>query len=163
MLHFSDVLTDSQYKFVVERTTKSKSWLFEAGSDPKFIGSWRLDLDEEPFFSQTCLETIEKFSVKKFRLDRVYATGRTFGQCGDFYQGYTQSSNHTFIYYVNPEWDITWGGETVFRTPNGLLAMTPHPNSGILFDNNILHFERDPSRHFGGLRVSITFKLTEIV
>jgi hypothetical protein len=161
MLHFSDVLTDAQYKYVIDKTLNASEWHFDSVSNP--TNNWKLDLDNDNFFTQTFVQIIEKFSIKKFNLEKVYANGRTFGQCGNFRQDNTEPNTYTFVYYVNPEWNILWGGETVLQTPNGLLAMTPYPNSGLLFDSTIPYLERDPSRHFDGMRVTVAFKFIEVM
>ena len=48
------------------------------------------------------------------------------------------SLNYSF--YIHPEWDNNWGGETLINTGRGLpLAVTPEPNSLIVIKNKIKH------------------------
>ena len=58
-------------------------------------------------------------------------------------------------------WETNLDGETVYQDNNGevVLAVKPAPNRAILFDARIPHVGRAPSRFYGGLRVTVTFKL----
>jgi len=45
-----------------------------------------------------------------------------------------------YSFYIHPEWDNNWGGETLINTGRGLpLAVTPEPNSLIVIKNKIKH------------------------
>jgi hypothetical protein len=59
------------------------------------------------------------------------------------------------------EWNPTWGGETVFHQANGdiLASLLPQPNRSVLFDSRIPHAGRASNRSYGGLRVTLAFKL----
>ncbi|WP_052107932.1 2OG-Fe(II) oxygenase [Aerolutibacter daejeonensis] len=54
----------------------------------------------------------------------------------------------TALWYICDEWDIEWGGETVFYDQQGELAAAVRPRPGRLavFDGAILHAGRPPNR-----------------
>lgn len=54
----------------------------------------------------------------------------------------------TALYYVCTDWNIDWGGETVFFDVTGdvLFAVTPRPRRMVLFDGAINHVGRPPNR-----------------
>jgi SM-20-related protein len=63
-----------------------------------------------------------------------------------------------------PEWSEAWGGETLYQDEKGevIAAIRPAPNRAVLFDSTIPHAGTPPSRAFGGLRVTIAFKLKTV-
>lgn len=54
----------------------------------------------------------------------------------------------TALWFICGEWDIEWGGETVFFDKSGEIAYAVRPKPGrlIVFDGSILHVGRPPSR-----------------
>lgn len=54
----------------------------------------------------------------------------------------------TALYYVCVEWNIDWGGETVFFDDAGdaVFAVTPRPRRMVVFDGAIRHVGRPPNR-----------------
>lgn len=59
-----------------------------------------------------------------------------------------------------PFWNMDLEGEPVFYDGEDIArAWLPMPNRALFFDSRIDHAGRPPSRAFGGLRVSIAFKL----
>lgn len=125
---------------------------------------WIMQLAEDDFFTSYFFNRICDLTKRKFKLKKVYANGQTYGQPGSLHTDSTgEGREFTFLYYVNPEWNVTWSGGTVFwvsenqhKTENFI------PNSAILFDANIIHAGLEPSRHFYGLRITVAFKMVEI-
>lgn len=54
----------------------------------------------------------------------------------------------TALWYLCDEWNLEWGGETVFYDRDGELsaAVRPRPGRLVVFDGSILHAGRPPSR-----------------
>lgn len=54
----------------------------------------------------------------------------------------------TALWYICDDWDVEWGGETVFYDRDGEVAAAVRPRPGRLamFDGAILHAGRPPSR-----------------
>jgi len=164
MEYITQVLNATEFEYVVSKTLKGNEWSFgqmSNGHESSGFPFWQLDLTNDNFFSKHFLALIEQAVKKKLQVLRIYANGQTHGQPGSTHKDDEDPSCYTFIFYVNPEWNVEWGGETVFLTQTGMLAVTPEPNAGIFFQSNISHFGRDPSRHYNGLRVTVAFKLKE--
>jgi Rps23 Pro-64 3,4-dihydroxylase Tpa1-like proline 4-hydroxylase len=169
MKYFTEVLSHENYEYVVNKTLHGDGWRFMGFSnrqDPfKF---WFLDLSSDPFFADQFLPVIENLSGKKFELERVYANGQTYGLPGSIHRDvetdYAPELYYTFVYYVNPVWDVSWGGNTVFINENGSVDnVLPLRNTGMLFRSDILHYGSEPTRHCPELRVTVAFKLKELI
>jgi SM-20-related protein len=129
----------------VTEAVAQKRWYFGnasvVGEDPGF---WKMDLDGEPALDAlwgALRAPCEELARARLTVIRQYANGHTYGLGGRTH--------------------ADWGGETVFHRTNGdiALAVLPKPKRAILFDARIPHEGRAPSRNFGGLRVTIAFKL----
>jgi SM-20-related protein len=99
------------------------------------------------------------------RLVRCYANGHAFGDEGSVHIDTRTATGRTSIYYPHDIWDASWGGETVFFTPDRsdiVAAVYPKPNRLISFAGAIPHAARGVSRTCPQLRVTLMFK-TELV
>lgn len=67
----------------------------------------------------------------------------------------------TVLVYANAEWDIEWGGETLFydSTGDAVVCVTPRPGRIVLFRANIMHRNGVPSRECYVERFAIALKL----
>ena len=92
-----------------------------------------------------------------------YANGQTYGMSGEIHTDAGSEVGHqTVVYYANAHWQANWHGETFFynRERNDVLrAVLPRPGRLVIFESDIPHAGRDPSRACPILRVTITFKL----
>ena len=54
----------------------------------------------------------------------------------------------TALWYICPEWNLEWGGETLFFNDQGdaIVAVTPKPGRLVIFDGAIVHVGRPPNR-----------------
>jgi hypothetical protein len=66
------------------------------------------------------------------------------------------------LYYFNDVSELTLVGETYFMVDGEPIAVTPIPNSAILFPHKFVHKGMAPRKGFNDLRVTIAIKLTEI-
>ncbi len=145
-----------------------KRWYFGNSSvgagEPGF---WKMDLDGDGAVDAlwaALRARCEALAGTSLRVLRQYANGHTYGLGGRTHVDDTRPRHFTLLYYPMPTWDPAWGGETVFHRSNGeiALAVLPRPNRAILFDARIPHEGRAPSRDFGGLRITLAFKLGPI-
>ena len=69
----------------------------------------------------------------------------------------------TALWFICSEWDIEWGGETVFFDGDGEIACAVRPRPGrlVLFDGDILHAGRPPSRICFHPRYTLAIKLVQ--
>lgn len=138
-------------------------WTYSASStlDTYSNRFWYSELMDIPFFMEW-LHKIEDLTSKKFKISRLYANGQTLGQDGSWHSDSNNELGYTFLYYFNDSSDISLIGETYFMVDGEPIAVTPIPNSAILFPHKFIHKGMSPRKGFNGLRVTIAIKLTEI-
>lgn len=169
MMYFENVLDNDQYQYVLNKTLLGNEWSFSGQSiSNEGFTFWYMNLIENSFFTENFLSIIENLTDKKFEIVRVYANGQTYGQPGtihtDIDDEYASELYHTFIYYVNPIWNVRWGGQTIIVNEEGNAdSIFPTRNTACLFPSILKHLGSEPSRHCGDLRVTIAFKLKEII
>jgi SM-20-related protein len=145
--------------------TSEKRWYFGNQSigqgEPGF---WKMDLDGDPAVDAVFAAArarCEELARGSLSVLRQYGNGHTYGLGGQAHADDPRPGHFTLLYYPMPEWNPGWGGETVFHHPDGeiALAVLPRPGRAVFFDSRILHAARAPSRSYGGLRVTIAYKL----
>lgn len=163
MKDYYNLLPTEMWIEAVKKTFYSARWQFGGFSHaPDAIKFWYMDLQEDDFFVHRMFEHIVQVTGVQWKLDQVYANGQTTGLCGDIHRDVENApvdKYWTFLYYANPEWQPTWGGQTVFTTDQGIIMRYPTPNSAVLFDSTVPHAGCEPTRHCRDLRVTIAFKL----
>jgi hypothetical protein len=166
ILCYDDFFTNKEFEKILEYVNRP-CWGFGHGSydksHPQYKNSipfWGMNLDGEEYFTDYLLNIIQKRTNTKFDLLTVYANGHTFGTKGSFHQDWYDNSERTFLLYANPEWNVEWGGNTVFDFGNGDYQFSvPRPNTAIMFPGVIPHCADATTRLFSGLRVTIAWKL----
>ena len=142
-----------------------KRWYFgnqsNAAGEPGF---WKMDLDHHPAIDglwRAAKPRCEEIVKSPLTVLRQYANGHTYGLGGQAHADDPRPGHFTLLYYPMPDWNPGWGGETVYHHQNGEIALSvlPKPGRAVLFDSRILHAGRAPNRSYGGLRVTIAFKL----
>ena len=164
-LQFLDNLLTPELQAAVWDVCQSARWQFGHQStnpdDPQF---WKMELGGDAAIDalwHAAQPVCEQLAGQPLAVIRQYANGHTFGLGGQLHTDDARADHYTLIYYPMLEWRAAWGGETVFYHPSGDLAaaVAPAPNRGVFFDARIVHAGRAPNRSFGGLRVTIAFKL----
>jgi len=164
-IHVMDKLAPADLHEAVWEACMSKNWYFGHGSgNNSGVSFWKMDLDDDPatsrlwqFVKPACEEKIGR----SLKVLRQYANGHTYGLGGGVHLDDQREGTYTLLYYPMPTWQPDWDGETIYQDQNGeiLLAVKPAPNRAVLFDGRIPHAGRAPSRFYGGLRVTLAFKL----
>ena len=80
------------------------------------------------------------------------------------------SSSWTILYYVNPLWEIEWGGQTVFykgtdntgtklddEEPDVIKSIYPKPGRFVFFNSAIPYAETPPNNLYPGLKATLKF------
>lgn len=164
-IEFEKILPDNVFHEKYQELLNSK-WEYSGISNDDEANSYRFwfhDLMGSNFYTENTLARIEELCQQKFKLNRVYANGQTFGQPGNLHIDDENDNAYTFLIYMNPYWNIHWGGNTVFyRDENNYTSYTPKPNFGLLFKSNLLHAGLDPSRECKELRITVAYKLEKI-
>jgi Rps23 Pro-64 3,4-dihydroxylase Tpa1-like proline 4-hydroxylase len=171
---FSDININDLYSKVI--TTPKWSFVGNSNNSKNDYNFWYLDLSNDIFYSKNIFNRINLITGKKFKLLRCYANGQSYGQSGNFHVDSFEKDDYTFLWYINPEWNAKYGGATIFCSDieesgneigNTKLykheTFYPKPNTGLLFCSTIQHVGLEPTRYFTGLRVTIAFKLKEIM
>lgn len=168
---FDDFLTPTEIG-EVQNIIRDKGWSFtgRSGPDsPKRMATsfWYMELADDPFFTIVLVKKIEEHTGKKYVLNRVYANGQTYGLDGEYHIDDNCEESFTFLLYFTP--NVTaenvhfFGGYTLLKNDTGAQAIDPIYNRAILFKSNLYHKGLAPSRFSTELRITIAFKLREVV
>ena len=161
---YPNFLNREEHEYVISKTLKGGTWLFEGRSAPQGLTFWYMNLINDKFFTEYMLGKIETASNTKYELARVYANGQTYGLCGSYHKDIEDDDKNiykTFLYYVNPIWKSEWGGSTLFKQNEEVYTQPFISNNAILFDSIITHVGLEPTRHCEELRTTVAFKLIE--
>lgn len=108
------------------------------------------------------LEAMREVAGSAYRGYRCYCNHSGFGDVlfthTDCQPG---AREFTALWYIAPEWDVEWGGETVLfnRERDAEVAVSPKPGRLLMFDGNILHAGRPPNRNCYAPRYTLAYKL----
>jgi len=152
---------------ICDEILRGFGWRFGFGSDVKNnddlnIPFWKLPLDDNDFFNRHVFNRIEERTEKRFELLEVYCNGQTYGQDGYPHIDNVHGETHTFLYYANIHWNLTWGGQTVFIVDDKRVSIDPYPNRAILFSTDLLHYGEAYNQFCRDLRMTVCYKLKEI-
>lgn len=97
---------------------------------------------------------------RKLSLYRSYVNMSHYGDmeyphrdCGEDEEGIT------VLYYINDNWDYTWGGETLFYSNrDSRIAVLPKPGRFLIFPGNLEHKGSPPSRTCNISRLTLALK-----
>ena len=67
----------------------------------------------------------------------------------------------TALWYIAPEWNVEWGGETLFYDSgmDAVAVVAPRPGRLVVFDGSITHVGRPPNRVCYAPRYTLAVKL----
>lgn len=164
---YENILTPEEHN-TCDDILRGFGWRFGFKSDlgdeayKENIPFWRLPLDDNPFFTQHMFNMIEKRTEKKFELLEVYCNGQCYGQDGHPHIDNVHGETHTFLYYANKDWNLTWGGQTVFLVDNKRIGIDPYPNRAILFSTDLMHYGEAYNQFCRDIRLTVCYKLREL-
>ena len=94
---------------------------------------------------------------KPLTLRRINTNIQFFGQESSFHTD--NDDNHwSFVCFVSPSWNTSWGGEFVVNVEDGEYVHSPYiPNRGVLFPSHLPHMGYSPNRLCNIPRLSIAF------
>jgi len=167
IIQYHDFFDEDDYRIIKEKTGYGSQWKYGHTSlgreHPDFHTTtpfWKIDFVEDTFFTDHLLNKIQQKLNKSFELYHVYANGHTFGQDGSIHVDAHDDSGRTLLFYVNPVWDVNWGGATNFYVNSGEVhGVYPNGNKAVLFPGLIRHCAAPLTRAFKSLRVTIAWKL----
>lgn len=167
IIQYDNFFDDEDYQIIKEKTGYGSQWQFGHTSlgreHPDFHTTtpfWKIDFAEDTFFTEHLLNKIQQKLDTSFDLYHAYANGHTYGQDGSIHVDANDPSGHTLLLYVNPTWDIKWGGATnFFVNPGEMHSVFPMGNKAVYFPGQIPHCAAPCTRHYKSLRVTIAWKL----
>ncbi len=163
-----DDLVSEDMQMALWKATRSRNWYFGAFSnDRSAIPFWNMERDgvaAADVVWEHAKPQCEELVGASLEVLRQYANGHTFGQGGKPHTDDSSPGTYTLIYYPMSQWHKDWDGGTVFQAEDGEIISTIQlkPNRAVLFDAQILHYGRAPSRMFTGLRVTVAYKLKTV-
>jgi hypothetical protein len=164
---YKNILTPEEHD-TCDNILRGFGWIFGFKSDlgdkdhKDNIPFWKLPLDHEPFFTQHMFNMIEQNTEMKFELLEVYCNGQTYAQDGYPHIDNVHGETHTFLYYANKDWNLTWGGQTVLLVDGKKVGIDPYPNRAILFSTDLVHYGEAYNQFCRDLRMTVCYKLREI-
>jgi hypothetical protein len=111
--------------------------------------------------SQNILKNLNIYNFLKE--ERVYASANPFGTVHEVHKDYGEeiAKGVTVMFYLNNNWKIDYGGETVFfnQSQNEIIkSIIPKSSRIIVFDGGHPHCAREVRRDVNDLRIVLTFK-----
>lgn len=167
---FENFLTNVELEECIKITCLSK-WEFghySVNVNNVHTPFWYMELIKNDFLINI-KDKIERITGKKFNINRIYANGQTYGQNGTYHQDDVNPNCYTFCLYISPT-DSNMideiNGNLQFKISElkpFIVELEPLCNRGILFPSNYFHKGNSFSRYVPNLRISIAWKLEEIV
>ncbi len=115
-----------------------------------------------PFYQPT-LRAVEEFAADTpYRIYRCYCN---YAAYGDMLMVHTDCHPDvrevTALWFITPEWNVEWGGETLFfdSAMDAQVVVSPRPGRLVLFDGRLPHVGRPPNRICFAPRFTLAFKL----
>jgi len=118
-------------------------------------------LTSDPFFLR--LKSVaQEMMGEALRDQRAYVNSSVYG---DMYYAHRDCSVHrkhvTALYYANLDWQVDWGGETIFYNDNedAEVVVSPRPGRLVVARGAILHKGTVPTRACYEERYTIAYKM----
>lgn len=138
-----------------------------ARPDTYSVRHWQLDIPMQTarqlVVFQPTLRVLQDFPERRhYGIRRVYCNHVAYG---DMLYTHTDvpdgKQGLTALWYIAPEWDVEWGGETMLynKDRDAVACVTPRPGRLAIFDGTILHAGRPPNRVCYAPRYTLAFKL----
>ena len=105
----------------------------------------------------------QQFFNGEATLTRCYANKQTFGTEGYIHTDTERDEDLTCVVYIDEEWDINWGGETIFYKKDysdAIKLVSPKYGRTAVFKGNIPHRASSVSRICPVERTTLMFKVT---
>jgi SM-20-related protein len=164
---FDDLVDDSEIRRLVDIFRVSPFKKQEvAREDTEQFKHWvtEIPLSEISSFGiySRTREAVARMRETEYKINRAYCN---FTAYGDMLFSHTDCPEEvpglTALWYICKEWDLEWGGETLFFNSNRdcRFACTPRAGRLVVFDGAILHVGRPPNRICYESRYTVAFKL----
>lgn len=165
---FDNLLKGQQLEVLIKRFYQASFTKNEIGRpDTANFPHWAHELDinsiqNEPFWQLT-LQSLSQLPLKdRWRVYRAYVNAGVYGDTMFSHTDTTPERQEiTVLWYIVPEWNIDWSGETLFYDKDDEIAYAavPRPGRLVIFDSRIKHSGRPPSRICYHNRFTLALKM----
>jgi SM-20-related protein len=95
-----------------------------------------------------------------YLLQRTYCNAHVCSDAPLPHADSLNSHDRTVLFYANAAWQPEFAGETIFLDDDDEIfrSILPRPGRVIIFDSNIRHCARPPTKIFLGIRLTVAFK-----
>jgi len=163
---FDDLLPFNDSESLVKRFYKASFTKNEIGRpDTAQYTHWAHELDikqlNNEFFWQATISAVKAmYPNKKWRAYRSYVN---YSGHGDTMFSHIDAKTEelTCLWYIVPEWNEDWAGETFFYDQQDEIALAciPKPGRLVIFDGRIKNSGRPPGRNCYHSRFTLAIKL----
>lgn len=138
---------------------------YDIYNNQRYLSGMSANLDDQgaevrEFFDERVLAQAYEITGINHKIIRAYVNA---WKANEPSFPHTDACHTTCLIYLNLDYDIMYGGETIFYTEgrDAQYAVTPVPGRAVFFDGNILH-RATPFNHFyNGYRHTLAYKLGE--
>lgn len=159
---YYNVFEDAEVQSILKTMKQDKwGWGHESniGNKNNCPPFWNMHLGDNKFFTEYLFQKIINITGDDLILEFCYANGHTYGLPGDIHTDGTSVKNRTFLFYAVTDWNPRWNGKTgFFLDKNEQHFVMPSFNKAVYFPGIIPHMAEEPTRTFGGLRVTVAWK-----
>jgi len=173
---YNNILSAEEFQHAQEYFNRPMWTLMNADPQSEQLRAyWRMSLMQDRFFMEDIFDVVCKATKSKFEIIDVYANGSTTSQSSSAHVDAHEPDIYIFMMYMNPEWFMQWGGQTIFCNKywdtktnqwndgtSDTVSYFPKPNSALYFPANIIHLAEAPSRDFLGLRTTVAYRLKKL-
>lgn len=171
IIEIENLVPDNVLDNMFNYAEKVGAWNLQ-GSHPKY-GNKRflmMQLNKDHILS-SIVDSLQSKLDKNFIVNRVYLNGQFYGMPGSPHTDSDLENHYTLLIYVNRNWDITWGGQTIFYDKtwdnnceeviisNKYKVYYPRRGLSLFFPAKILHYAESPTKDCNELRITLAFKL----
>jgi hypothetical protein len=160
-------------QYFLEKAPWSYGW--PSNKDMPY-GHWNVDIAKTPKHNSADVsvklppvvleiwkDVNKAFFLDKATLVRCYANRHTFGTEGYIHTDSDRVEDQTCVVYMDKDWDVNWGGETMFYNLDRtaiINAVIPSLGRTVVFPGNIPHCAKPVSRICPKVRTTLMFKVT---
>jgi SM-20-related protein len=112
---------------------------------------------------QPTLSAAGEFAAETdYRVYRCYCNYAAYGDMLFTHTDCAPDARHlTALWFIAPEWNVEWGGETLFfdSSMDAQVVVSPRPGRLVVFDGSLQHVGRPPNRICFASRFTLAYKL----
>ncbi|HYB32079.1 MAG TPA: 2OG-Fe(II) oxygenase [Steroidobacteraceae bacterium] len=138
-----------------------------ARPDTSAFRHWVMNIPMEaatqlPVYQPTLTAAGECAAETAYKIYRCYCNYAAYGDMLFIHTDCPPGAGElTALWFIAPEWNVEWGGETVFfdSSMDAQVVVSPRPGRLVLFDGALPHAGRPPNRICFAPRYTLAYKL----